>query len=270
MRLCRPIALGLTAAALAVVPGSPAPAAVGPHPATCQSASASPTTAASAPETPFPLDTHIHEGPDAYASGDGYQTWSLDLVSRAASTCTRVHPVLVLVDRTRQLRPDHIRMEFRAGGRWHPVRFERTDRAENIGVFAGDSPGFTVAPGATVTVDVRLAFTPDAPDDHVVATAALVRRERDDGDWVGESGGYAFDVVAEDGGADADGDGAVDGSGAWSGDEPGSDRPGQLARTGRQDAVLRALGAAAAALVLSGTALVVGARTRRRRHPRRG
>ncbi|MZD08584.1 hypothetical protein GTW43_26400, partial [Streptomyces sp. SID5785] len=134
------------------------------------------------------------------------RTWSLRLTNRTAARCAALHPVLVLVDDSRSLRPDGIRLEYRDGPRWRPVGIEHTDRDENIGVIGRDTAGFSVRPGETVTVPLRLAFGEHAGPGRVVADAALVQRRADDGDWVGESGSYAFDIVtAEDEGDGGDG-----------------------------------------------------------------
>ncbi|NEB80161.1 hypothetical protein G3I40_33885, partial [Streptomyces sp. SID14478] len=189
----------------------------------------------------FPIGTAVHRGPDTYHPGGGYERWSLDLTNATDSGCGNIHPVLVLVDEKRKLRPAQIQLEFHDGARWRPVPFEKTDQDENLGVFDDGFPGFSVGPGKTVTVRVRLAFTSDTRPGHVVAAAALVQRRDDDGDWVGESRDYPFDIVAGGG---------------------GRTRPGlaeELARTGPSGALL-GLGATAAALLLCGGALVRGAR----------
>ena len=59
-------------------------------------------------------------------------------------------------------------------------------------------PGFTVAPGATLSVKMRLAVTSDAVANEVVAHAAVVQRYGDDGDWVGESNDYRFRIQGAD------------------------------------------------------------------------
>ncbi|WP_428954462.1 hypothetical protein [Streptomyces sp. cg35] len=266
MRLRRPIVLGLTAAALALAPAGPAPAADGLLPgracaASCGAAAGADARARDAgPAAPvrepvceispdsgdFPIDTEIHKGPSDYHPGGGYGRWSLDLTNTTASACSAVHPVLVFVDRQRSLRPRQIQLEFDDGTRWRPVRFEETGRHEHVGVFDDGFPGFSVGPGETVTVQVRLAFTSDTRPDHVVVDAALVQRRDDDGDWVGESDDYPFDIVPDEGG---------DGYG----DRLGSGLPGQLARTGPGGALL-GLGATSVALLLGGVALMAGSR----------
>jgi hypothetical protein len=55
-----------------------------------------------------------------------------------------------------------------------------------------------VAPGATLSVKVRLAVTSDAVANDVVAHAAVVQRQGDDGDdgdWVGQSNDYRFRIL---------------------------------------------------------------------------
>ena len=70
-----------------------------------------------------------------------------------------------------------------------------------MGAFADERsgfPGFTVGPGKTLTVKVRLALTSDAVPNEVTANAAIVqRRESDgdgDGDWIGQSDDYRFAI----------------------------------------------------------------------------
>ncbi|MGD6752438.1 hypothetical protein [Streptomyces sp. BH105] len=224
MRLRRPLALAATAlAATALGPTNEATADTGTQ------------ACAAANHGDFPIDTRIDEGPATYHPGDAPRHFSLDLTNTTAVRCADLHPVLVLVDRTRKLTPKRITMEFRDAGRWRPVTVERTGRDENIGVFDG-FPGFSVGAGDTVTVDVRLAFADGTPPDRVVANAALVRRKDDDGEWVGESDDYPFTIEESAGPALAD----------------------ELARTGPR--ALLGLGAAAGALLLAGATLVVGAR----------
>ncbi|MFJ2773383.1 hypothetical protein [Streptomyces sp. NPDC087300] len=249
MRLRSSLALGATAAAAAL-----ATAAAGATAAAAGSAVRNPAAAtaawhlgdtgavrgpgcAAADSADFPIDTRVHEGPDTYRAGGPRRNWTIDLTNTTGDSCGDVHPILVLVDRKQGLRARQIRLEFHDGTRWRPVPFERTDQDENIGVFGDGAPGFTVGPGRTVSVKVRLAFTADARPDRVVASAAVVQRRDDDGDWVGESNDYPFDIVA--GG-------------------PRTPAAAQLAETG-PGAVL-GLGATAGALLLVGGALVAGTR----------
>ncbi|MEV0906093.1 hypothetical protein [Streptomyces hokutonensis] len=149
----------------------------------------------------FPLTTRIHDGPDTYEAGGGYGTWYLDLTNTTARRCTAIHPVVVLVDQQRALKPAQPRLDFYdgTGPRPHPVRFATTDEAELVGAFDDGFPGFTVDPGRTLTVKVRLALAPDTGPNEITANAAVVQRHADDGDWVGESNDYRFDVEAAPG-----------------------------------------------------------------------
>ncbi|MER5892651.1 hypothetical protein [Streptomyces sp. NPDC001876] len=261
----------------------------------------------------FPIDTRIHGGPDTYASGGGYGTWYLDLTNTTAESCHSIHPVLVLTDEDRTLTPEQIQLEFTE--RAHPdeehrVTWESTDRDEQIGVFGSgeedEFAGFTVPARKTVTVEVRMAFTSDTRPGRVTANAAIVQRRSakdeqkpaggtPDGDWVGESADYPFDIVEGDidGGTDIDtgstdsdtgssdtdtdtgstdsGTGTDRGTGTDSGtgtdtgsprrDAAGNPLP-ELARTGERYAALAGLGAGA--LLLGGAAALIHARRLRR------
>ncbi|MFJ8631701.1 hypothetical protein [Streptomyces sp. NPDC093568] len=187
MRLHTPVPLCLAAAALL--------------------AAAAPVRAASSVELPscatedgaFPLTTRLHGGPRAYAAGGGFGTWYLELTNTTARTCSGIHPVVVLVDGKRALRPSQPRLEFYGAPddpRPLPVRFETTDEDELVGAF-DDFPGFTVGPRKTLTVKVRLALTSDAVPNDVTANAAVVQRHEGDGDWVGQSNDYRFKIEAE-------------------------------------------------------------------------
>ncbi|MFH8463887.1 hypothetical protein [Streptomyces sp. NPDC017991] len=179
---------------------------------------AGPTCAASG-KREFPVRTRIHGGPDAYEAGGGFRVWYIDLTNTTDAVCENVHPVVVLVDKKRALRPEQPRLEFYDGDRPRPVVFERTDEDEHIGVLGSagprsagprspgpgssapgsaeedDFPGFTVAPGRTLSVKVRLAVTSDAVANDIVANAAVVQRHQDDGAWVGQSNDYRFRIV---------------------------------------------------------------------------
>ncbi|MBD0420727.1 hypothetical protein H0H10_16510 [Streptomyces sp. TRM S81-3] len=185
MRLFTPVSLCLTAAAALLT--AAAPGATAPAPPAC----------AAPDDRAFPLVTRIHGGPGTYRPGGGPGTWYLDLTNTTGRTCEGVHPVVVLVDAGRALKPSQARLEFHDGTRPHAVRFEDTDADELIGVF-DDFPGLTVGPGRTVTVKVRLAFTADAVPDEVTVNAAAVQRRGGDGDWVGQSNDYRFRVAAGD------------------------------------------------------------------------
>ncbi|MEV0636997.1 hypothetical protein AB0I77_18960 [Streptomyces sp. NPDC050619] len=184
MRLPTPASLCLAAAAAALVPG-PAHADSG--------------LSCAADDGGFPVTTRIHGGPDSYEAGGGFGTWYLDLTNTTDRTCGNIHPVVVLVDDGRALEPGQPRLEFYAGDRPHPVRFEETGADELVGAFADDRAGFrgfTVGPGKTLTVKVRLAVTSAAVPNEVTVNAAVVQRHEDDGDWVGQSNDYRFSIDA--------------------------------------------------------------------------
>ncbi|MER7759535.1 hypothetical protein [Streptomyces sp. NPDC097619] len=196
--------------------------------------------------TRFPLGARIRGGPPVYRSGGGAQTWYLDLTNSTGDHCRAVHPVVVFSDRDRTLTSDRLRMEFVDRGRVYPVTLEDTDQDEVVAVFdgGGEFPGFALGPQGSVTVPVRLSFTADTPPGELVADAALVQRKGDDGDWVGEAGGYRFTVENPEEPVEA---GAA----------------GALARTGRTD-TLHALAGGAAGAAAAGAALLLTARRLRR------
>lgn len=234
MRLSTPASVGLAAAAALLLPPPPAHADPGSG------------------RDDFPITTRLHGGPDTYVPGGGFGTWYLDLTNTTARTWTDIHPVVVLVDDRRALDPAQPRLEFYDGDRRHPVRFERTDADELVGAFDDGFPGFTVAPGKTRTVRIRLALASDTAPDGVTVNAAVVQRHDDDGDWVGQSNDYRFGISAEPARVEAPGTGTGDAT------LPFAD---ELARTGLGSAPGIALAATAALLVTGGTILLV----RRRR-----
>ncbi|MFV0135793.1 hypothetical protein ACLGIH_21675 [Streptomyces sp. HMX87] len=278
MRLSTPSSPCLLAAAALLAGSASVPAVAHPH-----AGPPAPLPACTAPEDhTFPLTTRIHGGPARYEPGGGYGTWYLDLHNTTDRTCSGVHPVVVLVDEERALRPGQPRLEFYADDRPHAVRFEETDADELVGAFTGegdDFPGFTVGPGRTVTVKVRLALTSDAVPNEVTANAAVVQRRAGDGDWVGQSNDYRFRIAADetsaDPGADADTGPDADPS-TGPGTDPGAD-PGTAASpapTGDLDVADELAGtglgrtyaalAATALLLAAGTgAVVLGRRGRR-------
>ncbi|MFF8013128.1 LPXTG cell wall anchor domain-containing protein [Streptomyces sp. NPDC007929] len=269
MRLCTPAHLCLAAAAAAAVllPGA--------HPA---SADAPAPSCAAPDDHTFPLTTRIHGGPDTYTAGGGFGTWYVDLTNTTDRTCTGIHPVVVLTDDKRALEPSQPHLEFFEGGRAHPVRFEETGEDELVGAFADEEDrfaGFTVEPGGTVTVKVRLSLTSDAVPNAVTANAAVVQRHDDDGDWVGQSNDYRFGIddgePGTDTGTDPDSDTDSD-TGTGTGEEPRPDSTAsvppredrfpfaeELARTGTGTQVA----AAAAALLLTAGGVLLVARRRR-------
>ncbi|MEU6002481.1 hypothetical protein ABZ837_32305 [Streptomyces sp. NPDC047197] len=281
MRLRRSLAPGVTAVAAALATG-----AVGAAPAagSVQRPYAAQPPICSAPNGQgFPIGTRIVGGPPGYEAGGGYRSWSVELANTTRGTCGNIHPVVVIVDKERELRPRQIQLEFRAGKRWHPVEFERTDQDENVGVFDDGFPGFKVKAGKTRTVKVRLSFTSEARSERAVISAAVVQRRVDDGDWVGESDDYPFGIdpggdiggdrrdesgpdVREGGVRDRqEADGGTSSGGRERLDAGGSSYADELAATGPR--ALLGVSAVAGALFAGGWALVVG--TRRLRAARR-
>ncbi|WP_327362666.1 MULTISPECIES: hypothetical protein [unclassified Streptomyces] len=238
-------ALALSAALVAVALSAPNAAADignggGAHPAPALPSRIE-ATCGDGKSTAFPIGARIRGGPAVYRAGGGPQTWFLDLTNTTNSECTAIHPVVVFTDKARALLPAHFRMEFETSGGTLPVSLERSDRDEVIAVFDGGEAfsGFAVRGGGSLTVTVHLAFAPGAPAGEVVADAALVQRRADDGDWVGEAGGYRFSVE---------------------GPEEETGAAGSLAHTGPRDWVFAA--GAAAALAAGGGLLLTARRLR--------
>ncbi|NBM16779.1 hypothetical protein [Streptomyces sp. GC420] len=188
----------------------------------------------------FPLAARIPgDAPDTYTAGGSRRTWTVELHNTTDEACRAIHPVVVLVDQHRAMRPEQIRLEYYAPDvhTWRPVPLETSDQDEYIGVLGDGFPGFVVPPSDTVPVRLRMGFGPEAVAGdgawRVRATVAAVQRRRDDGDWVGESDDYAFTVAREE--------------------RADSDSSPELAATGRPSpAVLAALASAAVLLGLLG------------------
>ncbi|MFJ4952258.1 hypothetical protein [Streptomyces sp. NPDC088760] len=197
MRLCTPPSPSLRLAA-AVATAAVVPVVVLLAPDTAHAGTTTPPSCAAADTRTFPLATRIRGGPGSYEAGGGYGTWYIDLTNTTRRTCAGIHPVVVLVDDKRSLRPDQPQLDFYDGSTPRPVAFETTDEQELVGVLDGSGfAGFTVPPGKTVSVRVRLALTSDAVADRVTANAAVVQRRGQDGDWVGESNAYRFGIGRE-------------------------------------------------------------------------
>ncbi len=196
----------------------------------------------------FPIESSINPGPKTYYPGGGFENWSVELTNTSDDTCHNIHPLVVFLDRDRDLQSSQAQLEFKApDGKWHPVPFERTDVDEHVGVFDDGFGGFSIPAGESVTVPVRLRFTADAQANRITASLAVVQRQGEDGEWVGESDDYVFDISG------SSKEGAL----------PSAD---ELAKTGRSgDDSLLGLGATAGAFLLGGGALVVGSRRRFRR-----
>ncbi|MBZ4319281.1 hypothetical protein [Streptomyces huiliensis] len=217
--------------------------------------------------TEFPIVSRLAGGPDVYERGATAPAWELELRNVTGEDCRDVHPVAVLADAKRALRPDHIHLEFydKDGARWRPVRFERTEEAENVGVFDGGPSGFrgfTVPARRAVVVPLRLGFTDAAPDGPVTANVTAVQRRGADGAWVGESGDYTFTVASAAAPAPVP---VRPGPTPHAVPVPGRDpAPPVLAATGGSHAV-PVLGTAAGVCLAGGAGLLVWARRMRRR-----
>ncbi|MFJ3229524.1 hypothetical protein [Streptomyces sp. NPDC086787] len=190
MRLRTPLSFCLAAAAV-LFPGA--------DPSAAARTSADPSCGG-ADDPAFPVTTRIHGGPASYEAGGGFGVWYVDLTNTTSRTCAGLHPVVVLVDDKRALQASQPQLDFYDGSLARPVRFESTDRNELVGVLDGTGfAGFSVAPGKTVTVKVRLSLTSDAVANEVTANAAVVQRHNDDGDWIGQSNDYRFGIAGEGG-----------------------------------------------------------------------
>ncbi len=202
---------------------------------------------------PFPVTARLLGGPPAYTAGAAPRELRVELENTSHDPLRDVHPVLVFVDRGRALAAEQIRLEYRAPAPvagagstpdrvWRPVAVEHTDNDENIAVVGGeDGPGTTLPPGRKVAIALRLRFTAAASAGPVTASATVMERRGRDGDWVGESAGYDFDVLPSPDAAAGprppdpgrtgeerrpdDGDGAGDGNDGGTGTGPG-ENPG--------------------------------------------
>ncbi|MET7620447.1 hypothetical protein [Streptomyces sp. NPDC005408] len=215
MRLRNALAVGVTAATIApaVLTGSAAmAAAVTARTATETLAgpAAAPVPARADDQLPtcgkvsdpdFPIDTRIHGGPTVHHPGGGFEQWSVDLANTTGENCGNIHPVIVFTGRDPGLTPARLTLEFYddAAGHWRPVTLETTSQDEIVGVLDDGRSGFVVPARKSLTVKVRLALGADTPPNQVTVNAAVVQRQGDDGDWVGESGDYRFAVLDDDG-----------------------------------------------------------------------
>ncbi|MEU1159995.1 hypothetical protein ABZ372_03895 [Streptomyces sp. NPDC005921] len=194
LRVAAAAVLAPVSSAVAVPAASAMPAALS-VPAAPAAPAVTDASCAGADEQGFPLTARIHDGPSTYEAGGGFGVWYLDLTNTTPRTCTDVHPVVVLADDKRALKPSQTELEFYDGPSTRPVMLTETDESELVGVFDGnDFPGFTIASGATVSVKVRLAVASDAVTNAVTVNAAAVQRQGSDGQWVGESNDYRFGI----------------------------------------------------------------------------
>lgn len=226
MRLCTCLTPALVTAA-ALVSGPTAALAVANGPDGSDGSDGRPPTCAGADSGTFPIHTRIHGGPATYVAGGGFRTWALELTNTTSRRCENIHPVVVLTDTARTLKRTQPQLEFYEDAESttsRPVTFEATDEDELVGVVDADGPGFTVPPGRSLTVKVRLSLTSDtAVPNAVVANAAVVQRQGDDSEWVGESNDYEFKITDGEGGEDgggeqADEDGGEESAGTTEGE----------------------------------------------------
>jgi hypothetical protein len=165
-------------------------------------------TCGKATDPDFPIKTRIRGGPATVRAGSGFHTWSVELTNRTREGCDRIHPVLVITAEDRTLTADRVTVEFhdQEADRWRPVTLERTTEDEFVGVFDDGFQGFAVPAGGTVTVRTRLSVAAGTAANRVTVNAAIVQRQGDDGDWVGESGDYRFAVLEGEGEGEREGE----------------------------------------------------------------
>lgn len=147
MRLRKTSPFALTAVAPALGLGLAPPPAVQALMPLGPTASPRPTCAA--PDTrAFPIKTRIHGGPDAYDVGGDFRTWYIDLTNTTAHTCGNIHPIVVLVDSKRTLRPEQARLEFYEGSARIPSSSRRATRTRTSGRSTTGSRGSRSDPAA--------------------------------------------------------------------------------------------------------------------------
>ncbi|MBT2389611.1 hypothetical protein J7E87_09240 [Streptomyces sp. ISL-1] len=240
-------------------PAGPSAAATLPAPTGKRPADRQPACG-KAPDRDFPIDTRIHGGPPTHHAGGGFETWSVDLANITGEACQNIHPVIIITGHDPGLTPARITLEFYddKAALWRPVALETTAEGEVVGVLDGDGrfPGLAVPARKSVTAKVRFRLAADAPPNQVTVNAAVVQRQGDDGDWVGESGDYSFAVLGADGsGTEPSGiaPSRTDGTRTDAGVTPD-----ELAGTG--DGSLMRLGGAFGAVLLGGGVLLLASR----------
>jgi hypothetical protein len=208
---------------------------------------------ASAPT--LPIATRIHGGPEIQHPGAGPRTWSVDLRNTTREQCHHIYPVIILTAGGPGLTADRVALEFydESEARWRPVVLEPTSQEELVGAFDGGFRGFVVPAGRTVTVKVRLALAAATPPNAVTVNAAIVQRQGEDGDWVGESGDYRFAIAraATPTPAPTDSPAAV---------EPPGGITDELATTGTSRRVVIAAAVGAVVLTTAGVLLLLARR----------
>lgn len=229
-------------------------------------------TCGKAADPDFPIETRVHGGPPVHHAGGGFEPWSVDLANTTGEACRNIHPVIIFTGRDPGLTPARIRLEFYddEAALWRPVALETTAEGEVVGVLDGDGrfPGFAVPAQKSVTAKVRLRLAADAPPNQVTVFAAIVQRQGDDGEWVGESGDYPFAVLGDDGsGIDAGIDAGVTPDELATAPDELATAPDELATTGTGTGTgsLLLLGAAFGAVLLGSGALMLASRWRRTR-----
>jgi LPXTG-motif cell wall-anchored protein len=231
----------------------------------------------------FPVHAQLTGGSPTYRPGEAPRSLTVHLGNTTSTARRDVHAVIVLVDRERTLTPRNVSLQYRdaASRTWRAVPLTHTGNDENVGVVGGeDGPGMTLAPQQSAAVELRLRFGRGTRPGHVAASATVMQRDRAgaDGEWVGQSEPYEFDIVAPGPGpapGPAPGPSPGRGTGPEPGPEPGpgpgpgpgpapeTTRPPQapaeapqLAATGTAEPAALA----AAGLLIGGAALVIAAR----------
>ncbi|WP_405729717.1 hypothetical protein OG607_28970 [Streptomyces sp. NBC_01537] len=148
----------------------------------------------------FPVHAQLTGGSPTYHPGEAPRSLTVRLSNTTRTARRDVHAVIVLVDRERTLTPRNVSLQYRdaASRTWRAVSLTHTGNDENVGVVGGeDGPGMALAPRQSAAVELRLRFGRGTRPVHVAASATVMQRERAgaDGEWVGQSEPYEFDIV---------------------------------------------------------------------------